>query len=620
MAAEGLAFPSEEVLPNTATTASIFLDPLNLAGLGITSKTAKALKLGKFGETAGLVMDLPNKATRKALEASAKVSGKASELGLKLASLPLKGVSAIGKATQVTAGSPRIALEAMTPKRFHSALMAGQVFSGPVGQALLGTELVGAKLAKSAKAAKELQHIASILGNPSRKLRFLQEVSLDPKVKKGVRRLAASVDSSRAVDVAMNAISNSVGAATLQGIFAKMATDDPEAIGQAVGGGIGFGGISAPFGPKRKNVKVTDKADADANVVTSETERPISILEREIERQEVEGKKIFHNEKKNLADFNKVFSKKKSDAIEGREGTTFSEGTKEFYARREGPEVVGYMDAIENAIQDNKVNNVTFVRTASTKEQARRKMVSKIEEMSANVVWVDTQLPKPDPRNKTLTTGRGINVDVLRAIANERRLDINDLGREVQALKDNVRNGGRIGDKNTENNQIVKFLNEGEQSLLIQVEPRNIISMGEKIVTPTKDSPKAIEATQATPSGVKSDNQPDFKGGFIKSKSLPRGRGERITARFKTGADRSLFDFHGIESRKKGNAMNRESNAPSQAKIKQEQEYLASVYGVPVDQVPRLASDFNSFVKAKGKALHEKGEGGFDAPDVSDFL
>lgn len=631
---EGLLFGAEETLPQLTEVASIVGDPTNLIGLGVAGKVAKASRLGQTAQRAGEILDLPNKAVRAGLGAGvSKTAGAVSSL-LQASEKPLKAVSKASKKLEKVAKKPRTMLQSLTEKtlllqkgKLDGVSKVGLMMGGPFGKVLLGSELIGNKGAKLYKQSRDAQKIANIMSNPEGRLSFLQAVATNPSVSKGIRRFASSAKTEKAMNIAINSVTNGVSAGILQGVFAKLATDDIGAIGQAVGGGLAFGGL-APVGTRGGRGAPAQKGDfTELPVSLDPTQRARDLEALEIERQA--NPRNFRKEKANLDTFVDAFDKKGTDAGigSGKEGTTFPDGVRELYASRGEGESLINMDKAEQAIKGDGINTITFVRTGATKKQARGQLESKIETITQDVAIIDVQIPKSDNRNKTLTNIRGINTDTLRQIANERNVDMNFLLGELVTLKQHIRQGGNFNDKGINSNAIVKLVNDGEKSLLIQIEPRNIVNMGDKPLASAQTPPPVTPTQEPTPSQVRPtpsqadpSNVPDFRGNAIKSKSLPRGRGERITSRFKTGADRSLFDFHGIRFRKKGSAQNRESNAPKAEAIRAEQEFLASVYGIPVDQVPALAQKFNESVKATGKKLHKEDKDSFNAIDPRTLL
>lgn len=669
---EGLMFDASETDPNTVATASMLLDPANLAGLGITGKAVKAFNLSKTAQKAGKILDMPHNIIRGSLEKGMKGVAKTAQGALFASRMPLKGAEWLGGGLEYIGSAPVKLARWATPSKMFSdsdvlggAVRLGMWHMGPIGQTFLGTELVGHAFAKSAKIGRQAETISGILGDFGRRERFLQAVQLSPDVSPGIKLMAKRADNARSVELTMNAISNGVTAGTLQGIITKLSTDDTEVIGQAMGGGGVFGGMTAPIGPKRGNRPVKP-SDNPAHPVSDDfTTRQADLVEIEQHRQ-ADGANEFNNEKNNMSSYNHVFDTQKTDARPGKEGTTFPEGSKVFYSQRGEGEGLKYMYDIEDAIQLDKISNVTFVTTASTDLAGRKKKKSVIEPLSANVIWLDTQANKGTKDNNTLTSGRAINFDNLRAVAFERGLDINFLAGEVKKLKDHVRSGGQINDKKMKSNEINKLLKDGEVGIINQIDPRNIVYLGDKahpdsINPPVEKAPtvmpdvpltpaqtKAIKDGVALPKGVKpqpkhliksakpiaeakvqkvvdvkrgeNQNIPDFTGDSRMTLSLSQGANGHISAKFRKGVDKSLYRFHNIAFRKKGNAMNRKSAKPTDALIKQEQQYLADIYEIPFKDVPALAKKFHDHVKAKGKTEHKKDRGDFRAPQVKDFI
>jgi len=495
----GLIFASEETLPQLSEIASIVGDPTNLIGLGVAGKVAKASKLGKTAQRAGEILDLPNKAVRGAMDKSIRSTAQLADTALTKSAPVLKQASKAGRKIASVAKKPRTVIGKIAEKTLmlkkgglSGVSTVGQIMSGPAGKILFGTEFVGNRMAKLYKQSKDAQQIARILSSERGRLSFLQEIATNEKISKGIRKVAGLGTTQKGMDIAMNAVSNGVSAGVLQGIFTKMATDDAQAIGQAVGGGLAFGGMTAPMG-KRTTTRQAQKGDfTEVPVALDPIERGRDLVAIEKERQA--NPKNFNKEKGNMILFHNAFDKKSTDAGigAGKEGTTYSDGAKELYLARGETEGYKYMNDIENAIQDDSINTTTYVRTAATKKQAREQLKSNIEEIVQDLVFMDVQIPKAVKRNKTLTTGRAINIDSLRAIAGERGLDINSLMGELGVLKQHIREGGKFNDRSIQSNSIVQLFNDGEKSLIVQVEPRNIVSMRNKPLnakTPSVDTP-----------------------------------------------------------------------------------------------------------------------------------
>ncbi len=482
----GLLFGAEETLPQLTEVASIVGDPTNLIGLGVAGKVAKASRLGQTAQRAGEILDLPSKAVRAGLGAGvSKTAGAVSGL-LEASAKPLKAVSKASKKLEKVAKKPRTMLQSLTEKtlllkkgKLDGISKVGLMMGGPFGKVLLGTELIGNKGAKLYKQSRDAQKIASIMSNPEGRLSFLQAVATNPSVSKGIRRFASSAKTEKAMNIAINSVTNGVSAGILQGVFAKLATDDIGAIGQAVGGGLAFGGL-APVGTRGGRGAPAQKGDfTELPISLDPAQRSRDLVALEVERQA--NPRNFRKEKANMDIFDSVFDKKGTDAGigAGKEGTTLSDGVKELYASRGEGEGLRYINEAEQAIQQDVSSVITYVKTASQKRGAGGKLESKIEPITQDITLLDLQISTPDNRNKTLTNVRGINNDTLRSIAIDKNIDINFLLGELVGLKGYVRGGGRVNDKKISSNAIVKLLNDPKalKGLMVQVEPRNIITM-----------------------------------------------------------------------------------------------------------------------------------------------
>lgn len=677
----GLLFGADETLPQLSEIASIVGDPTNLIGLGVAGKLAKASKLGKTAQRAGEILDLPNKAIRAGLGKAVKGGALGAGTVLKALDKPLKGVSIVGEKVAKLAKRPRSVVQEITEKtlgiksgNLGAVSKVGFMMGGPLGKILLGAELIGSKGANLYKNSVDAQKIANILANPDSRLSFLQSVATNPNISEGIRRLANLRGTQKGMDIAINAISNGVSAGVLQGIFTKLATDDLGQIGQAFGGGLAFGGL-APVGPKTirsrgGESRPSSKGDLPVSLDPAQRARDLEALERE--RQA--NPENFNKEKANMNSFNGAFESKAGDARRGRgnEGILFPAGTKELYYARGEVEGVSKMNEIEGILQNDVVSNITYVKTGASSDglSARKQIKSVIETITQDVVLLDIQLPGD---GMTLSNTRGINVDVLRQIANERNMDMNFLLGELVTLKTHVRNGGKAGDPIMKENSIMQLLGEGEKSLMVQVEPRNIVNMKQKpldtainapfVSPPIPEAPfnpnrppsaDVPEGELPSPKHLKKrvafnkkqvakqkkadkadakkrkefsdkpasdpDNIPDFKGVSLRDRSIPLGANGRITSNFAKAVDRSLHFFHGIRSRTRGNAMNRKSNSPPEATIKAEQQHLADTYGIEFNDVPAFAKRYNEAVKAEAKKKNKEGLDNFVPPNPLDFI
>ena len=268
---EGFLFGQNETLPSLTEASSILLDPTNLIGLGAAGKLTKASKLGRAAQKAGNILDIPSNLTRKALRTGLQAGARGAAKGLAKANKPLRIISKAGDVSADVIGFPRRAVTGLVSKVIGATpdqtglLLRLTKFGTPLTSGILaklGIAELGARgVGKLAGIAQDSTTILNLLGDGTRQARFLEAVLLSKKVPDAVKKAVSSAGQGgqRALDIAFNSISNGVSVSVLQGILAKMATDDPEAIGQAVGGGLVFGG-AITIGPKaRKGVGGLDR-------------------------------------------------------------------------------------------------------------------------------------------------------------------------------------------------------------------------------------------------------------------------------------------------------------------------------------------------------------------------
>jgi len=259
----GLVFDQEQTFKNLTEVGSVVLDPLNLIGLGLTSKVAKASKLGQTAIKAGNLLDMPANLTRKALRGSLKGGAKGAAILASASAKPLRVLSKGAEKAENIIGIPNDAITGVVSKTLGiSPSDAGLLrHATPVGQlatplAPLATAELGAKAAKiglggAANLADDAAALFNALGDPSRQLRFIEKAIQDKSISPATRKALSIAGSggTKAMDLAFNSLSNGASAASLQGIFAAMAGQNPNEVGQAVGTGLAFGGVM-PFGPK----------------------------------------------------------------------------------------------------------------------------------------------------------------------------------------------------------------------------------------------------------------------------------------------------------------------------------------------------------------------------------
>jgi len=246
---QGLVFSSDEVLPSATEVGSFLLDPTNLIGIGAAGKVGK---LARLGDKASNVLDAPNKAVRAALDKGVRLgaagTGKALTGAARVLDAPLKlTASGLDKTGRIV-GLPREAVTNITGKalgmnpsdiqRLNQFTRIGGAFASPIGQAEVAAKL-GAKAAeKGTSMLRDAGQLLNIIGDKDRQYRFIRTAIEDPKISSKTRNLlrVAGNGTQKGLDLAFNAAANGLTTASIQAIMAKMATDDPEAIGSAFGG------------------------------------------------------------------------------------------------------------------------------------------------------------------------------------------------------------------------------------------------------------------------------------------------------------------------------------------------------------------------------------------------
>ncbi len=219
----GFLFKQDETLEQLTETFSIVADPTNFIGIGVAGKVAKAARLGKAAEKAGAILDIPNDIARRGLTSAIRLGARGAAKAATLAEKPLRVVSDLASSFDDALGFPSVSATS------------------------LAARALGISARTTAEAAADLAgdsaRIMRILGDPSRQAKFLNAVALDPNTPSAVKKslAIAGTGGQKALDIAYNSIANGVSTGTLQGILAKFATDDPEAIGQAVGAGLALG-------------------------------------------------------------------------------------------------------------------------------------------------------------------------------------------------------------------------------------------------------------------------------------------------------------------------------------------------------------------------------------------
>jgi len=258
----GLIFSEEETLPQLSEAFSVIADPTNLIGVGLGGKILKASRLGKAAERAGTILDVPSNLTRRGVKQTIKAGARALGTAVRVTEKPLRIVSKLAGATEEVVGLPRVAATNITAKvlglspkeiaQVQNITKFGTPFVpalGSLGKAELAAAGGRVITDKFADLAVDASTVLKLLGDQTRQIRFLDAVLLDPSVSKSVKRAVsiAGTGGEKALDIAFNSVANGVSAATLQGVLATLATDDPETIGQAVGTGLAFGG-ALPIG------------------------------------------------------------------------------------------------------------------------------------------------------------------------------------------------------------------------------------------------------------------------------------------------------------------------------------------------------------------------------------
>lgn len=550
--AEGFTANPDQVLPQLTEVASMGLDPTNLIGLGVAGKLAKASKLGSVAEGAGRILDIPSQAVKAGLGKAVQLGALGTGATLKALDKPLKAVSAVSGKVSELASKPRSTVQNITEKtlgiksgKLGGVAKVGMIMGGPLGKMLLASEIIGKKGANLYKNSVDARHISGILANPNGRLGFLQEVATNPNISDGIRRLANMGKTQRGMDIAMNAVSNGVSAGILQGIFTKMATDDLGQIGQAIGGGMAFGGL-VPVGGKTNRstggeARTGSKGDLPVSLDPKQRARDLEALERE--RQANPEK--FNNEQANMGFFIDAFDSKATDAGVGRgnEGTTLPNGAKELYYARGEPQTVKNINDLEASLQQDAVSNITYVKTGAGSTTAGGQIKgSQIETITQDVSLLDFQISSDAKGNKTLTTARGINVDALRQSARETGISMDVLLNELTVLKNHVRNGGKVNDPAIKSNEIVKLINEGKKGLIVQIEPRNVVTMKDKPLGTARNAPFVAPPIPLTPRAtIEAD---------VKAKSGGLKPGEKPTPKTMARAERAKAKRARLENKK----------------------------------------------------------------------
>jgi len=267
---QGLLFSEEEILPAATEVGSFVLDPTNLIGVGAAGKVGKLAGLGVKAQNA---LDAPNKLVRAGLEKGARltagVAGKTLTGAASVLDKPLGVTSSVLNAGGKVAGLPRDAVNTMLQKTLGTNIDTirgitgvGGALTNPVTQTELLLKAGGNAAGGAGTVLKDAGIIMNILSDKDRQFRFLkQAMSADSGVSQKTRNLlkVAGTGTQKGLDLAFNALANGTSTAVLQGLMAKAATDDPEAIGSAVGMGLLFGG-ALPVGPSNLRNTGSDRA------------------------------------------------------------------------------------------------------------------------------------------------------------------------------------------------------------------------------------------------------------------------------------------------------------------------------------------------------------------------
>jgi len=168
----------------------------------------------------------------------------------------------------------------------------------------------------------------------------------------------------------------------------------------------------------------------------------------------------------------------------GNEGTTFPEAVKTFYEGSRGLALKGSrkkMNDIEKSIKEFRPRFVSFVKTASKKGNnndmlkalANGELANKIENIAGNMQFIGTQTVPFASRNRTLSSGIAVNLDVLNGMIRE-NLVPNSIKDSMNDFARRIRQGEKMRDiKDNDFFEVSKQVS----GLINQIDPRLIVEI-----------------------------------------------------------------------------------------------------------------------------------------------